>query len=132
MRLNRMMIRSSFVVFIVGWIAWFTLDKPRPGYGPLPHASENLLDNFQLAFNMIKAGQLEHAFVFIWHAHYIVLSLLVGALLAMLFASVSEHLGRRRMRRLMTPGRKGSRQTGEEHASSESLSARTGAGKPGE
>ena len=125
------MIRSSFVVFIIGWIAWFTLDKPRPEYGPLPHASENLLDNFQLAFNMIKAGHLEHAFVFIWHAHYIVLSLLVGALLAMLFASVSEHLGRRRMRRLMMPGRKAGRQTGEKNAAPESPSTPARTDEPG-
>ena len=99
------MLRSSFVVFIVGWIAWFALDKPAPGYGPFPRASENLLDNFQLAFNMLKAGQWEYAFVFIWHAHYIVLSLLAGALLAMLFASASEHLGRRRTRKHVLPGR---------------------------
>jgi hypothetical protein len=113
------MIRSSFVVFIIGWIAWFTLDKPRPEYGPLPHASENLLDNFQLAFNMIKAGHLEHA------------SLLVGALLAMLFASVSEHLGRRRMRRLMMPGRKAGRQTGGKNAEPESPSTPARTDEPG-
>ncbi|MDH3979377.1 MAG: hypothetical protein OEU91_02580 [Gammaproteobacteria bacterium] len=100
------MLRSVFIVFIAGWIAWFALDKPRPGPGSFPRASDRLLDNFQLAFDMLRAGQWEYAYTFIWNAHYLVLSLLAGALLAMLIGSVSDYLGRRRMRRLILPKRK--------------------------
>ena len=64
------MLRSTFIVFITGWVAWFALDKPRPGPAPLPRASDQLLDNFQLAFDMLQAGEWEYAFIFIWHAHY--------------------------------------------------------------
>lgn len=97
------MLRSAFIVFVAGWAGWFLLDKPYPLQRGFPHASENLLENFQLAFDMARAGYWIHAYIFIWHAHYIVLSLLLGALLAMLFSSLSGQLGRRRMRRLMLP-----------------------------
>jgi hypothetical protein len=98
------MLRSAFVVFICGWVAWFMLDKPAPVQFSFPERSDELLGNFQYAFDMLKAGYADFAFIFIWKQHYIVLSLLGGALFAMLAGSVSDYLGRRRMRKLVLPG----------------------------
>ena len=93
--------RSVFLVFIAGWIAWFWIDKPRT-----PPAGDNLVDNFQTAFNLLKAGSPENAFTYIWSAHYLILSLLGGMLVAVIWGSISDYLGRRRMRsRYMPPAR---------------------------
>jgi hypothetical protein len=80
------------------------LDKPGPVQFSFPERSDELLGNFQYAFDMLKAGYAEFAFIFIWKQHYIVLSLLGGALFAMLAGSVRDYLGRRRMRKLVLPG----------------------------
>jgi len=79
------------------------MDKPGPVQFSLPERSDELLGNFQHAFDMLKAGYADFAFIFIWKQHYIVLSLLGGALFAMLAGSVSDYLGRRRMRKLILP-----------------------------
>ena len=92
------MLRSSVIVFIAGWLAWFWIDKPR-----MPQAGDNLIDNFQNAFNILKAGNTELAFAYIWSAHYIILSLLGGMLVAVIYGSISDYLGRRRMRRHFMP-----------------------------
>ncbi|MDH3870762.1 MAG: hypothetical protein OEU44_00935 [Gammaproteobacteria bacterium] len=86
------MLRSAFVVFIAGWVAWFWLDKP-PARGRfrLPEASDSLLENFQRAFDILKAGQAELAFVYIWPAHYIILSLLGGAIIGLAWQSVARY-----------------------------------------
>jgi hypothetical protein len=99
------MLRSTVLVFIAGWIAWFWIDKPRTGAYRLPPASDDLVENFQRAFDILKAGQVEMAYVYIWNAHYLVLSLLGGALLAMLYSSVASHFSRRRLRNVMFPKR---------------------------
>jgi len=97
------MLRSTFLVFIAGWMVRFLIDKPPAGQLGLPKVSDSMLDNFQQAFDMLKAGHLDMAYVFIWDAHYLVLSLLGGLLVALLFGVVSEQLGRRRMRRNFLP-----------------------------
>ncbi|MEE9492295.1 MAG: hypothetical protein V3W04_02800 [Gammaproteobacteria bacterium] len=43
----------------------------------LPAVSENLLQNFQTAFDLLKAGYVKAAYVFIWRAHYLVLTLIL-------------------------------------------------------
>jgi hypothetical protein len=60
-------------------------------------------ENFQRAFNMLKAGHPDVAYVYIWDAHYILLSLIGGVLVAVIYGSVSDFLGRRRMRRHFRP-----------------------------
>jgi len=80
------------------------MDKPGPVQFSFPERDDELLGNFQYAFDMLKAGYADFAFIFIWQQHYIVLSLLGGALVAMLAGSVSDYLGRRRMRKLVLPG----------------------------
>ncbi len=86
------MLRSAVVVFIAGWTAWFWLDKP-PARGPfrLPEATDSLLVNFQQAFDILKAGQTGLAFVYIWPAHYIILSLLGGAIIGMAYQSIARY-----------------------------------------
>ena len=100
------MLRSTFIIFLAGWTLRFLIDKPPAGQLGLPKTSDSMLDNFQQSFNMLKAGHLDMAYVFIWDAHYILLSLLGGLLVALLFGAVSEQLGRRRMRRHFLPARK--------------------------
>ena len=100
------MLRSVFFVFLAGWTVRFLIDKPPAGQLGLPKTSDSMLDNFQQSFNMLKAGHLDMAYVFIWDAHYLLLSLLGGLLVALLFGAVSEQLGRRRMRRHFLPARK--------------------------
>ena len=101
------MLRSAFLVFLAGWAVRFLIDKPPAGQLGLPEVSDSMLENFQRSFDMLKAGHLDMAYVFIWDAHYLVLSLLGGLLAGLLFGMVSDHLGRRRMRRhFLPPARK--------------------------
>ena len=80
------------------------LDKPVAVQFSSAERSDDLLGNFQYAFDMLKAGYPWLGFIFIWKQHYIVLSLLGGAILAVAAGSVSDLLRRRRMRRLVLPG----------------------------
>jgi hypothetical protein len=97
------MLRSTFIVFIAGWLIWFSIDKPPVGQLGLPKPSDSITENFQRAFNMLKAGHPDVAFVYLWDAHYLLLSLLGGMLLAVVYGSVADFLGRRRMRRHFRP-----------------------------
>jgi hypothetical protein len=97
------MLRSSFLVFIAGWLAWFWIDKPDPQRLRLPPSGDSLVGDFQQGFDMLRAGYWDVAYVYLWDAHYLILSLLGGVLLAMLFGGVSNLLGRRRMRGLLFP-----------------------------
>lgn len=105
------MLRSSLLVFIAGWITWFWIDKPRAGPFRIPPPADSLGENFQRAFDILKAGQPELAFVYIWNAHYLILSLLGGALAAMTYSSLSGYLSRRRMRKRLWPARRVEKQT---------------------
>jgi len=101
------MLRSAFIVFLLGWVLWFWIDKPSPEQMRLPELSDSLVENFQVAFDMLKAGYPQVSFVYIWNAHYLLLSLLGGALAAVSYGVLSDYLSRRRMRRnFMPPPRK--------------------------
>ena len=97
------MLRSSFVVFLLGWVVWFLIDKPPAAQSRLPPVSDSLVENFQVAFDLLKSGYLDVAFVYIWNAHYLLLSLLGGAMLAVSYGVISDYLSRRRMRRNFMP-----------------------------
>ena len=97
------MLRSAFIVFIIGWVIWFWVDKPPGGQLGLPPASDSVIENFQRAFDILKAGHPDMAFVYIWNAHYLVLSLLGGILLALAYSGISGHLSRQRMRKHFVP-----------------------------
>jgi hypothetical protein len=65
------MLRNAFIVFLLGWVTWFWIDKPPPEQQHLPEVSDSLVENFQVAFDMVKAGYPKVAFVYIWNAHYL-------------------------------------------------------------
>ena len=69
----------------------------------LPEVSDSLVENFQVAFDMLKSGYPKVSFVYIWNAHYLLLSLLGGALAAVTYGVLSDYLSRRRMRRNFMP-----------------------------
>ena len=97
------MLRNAFIVFLLGWVSWFWIDKPPPDQQRLPEVSDSLVENFQAAFDILKAGYPEVAFVYIWNAHYLLLSIAGGVLLSVSIGAVSDALSRRRMRRLTMP-----------------------------
>ncbi len=93
------MLRGVIFVFLLGWSGWFLLDKSPAAVGRLP-PRQDISTNFQIAFDILKAGHLKPAFVFIWNAHYLLLSLFGGLLVSMGWQSVTGMLARRRRRRL--------------------------------
>jgi hypothetical protein len=99
-------------MFIIGWVLWFAINKHPVSLGVVvPAESGNMLHNFQLAFDMFKGGYLKASFVFLWKAHFIVLSLIVGLLSSIVFQSVSDRLRRRRLHEVMRPEIPGSDKT---------------------
>lgn len=91
-------------MFVIGWVLWFFIDKHPAALGTIvPGEFDNLLNNFQLAFDMLKAGYLKASYVFIWKAHYLVISLIAGLLSSILLQSVFNVLRRRKLRDLMWP-----------------------------
>ena len=97
-----MMLRASVLVFFAGWVLWFLVDKSGL---ILPHATESLLQDFQAAFDMLRAGYPLPAFLFAWQSHYLVLSLLGGLLLSMLYGALRDAFARRRLHKVMLPSR---------------------------
>lgn len=91
---------------MIGWALWFLIDKHPSSPGVVvPGELDALLDNFQLAFDMLAAGFLRASFVFIWKAHYIVLSIIAALLLSAIHGVLSNVLRRRNLRQLMWPKR---------------------------
>lgn len=95
--------RATVLVFLAGWVTWFLTDKAGL---VLPRESGSLLQDFQTGFDMLRAGFPVPAFVFTWHAHYLVLSLLGGLALSLLTGAITDAAGRRRLRSLMFPERR--------------------------
>ena len=105
------MFRAIVIAFIAGWALWFWIDKSPQSLGPLPPPQQEQLGaNFQIAVDLVKAQRYTAAYVYLWKAHYLVLSVAAGLLLSMIGGSVTRLLGRRRFARLYTPVRK--RRTG--------------------
>jgi hypothetical protein len=97
------MLRSTILVFIAGWVTWFWMDKgPGRRGAPMRGSGDDLLTDFQLAFNLLRHGGPEAAFSFIWPTHYIILSLLGGVLVSMAGAGVSRAIARARHRARMS------------------------------
>ncbi len=93
------MLKGIFLVFIAGWVAWFWIDKPPAGQFGLPPASDSLVENFQRSIDLLKAGYPDMAYLYIWHAHYLILSAVFGILVAVAFRTISDHLARKRLQR---------------------------------
>ncbi len=91
-------------MFVLGWVLWFLIDKHPASLGVvIPGELDTLLNNFQLAFDMLKAGYLKASFVFIWKAHYLVIAIIAGLLSSIIFQGVANMLRRRKLRDLMWP-----------------------------
>lgn len=97
------MFRAIVIVFLLGWSAWFLIDKSPASVGRLPEAQDEILQNFQTAFDILKDGYLKAAWVFIWPAHYLLLSILGGLLMSMGWDSITTMWSRKRLRRLYIP-----------------------------
>ncbi len=98
------MFNTSIIVFIGGWALWFFIDKRPSSLGiVVPDELDTMLDNFQLAFDILSAGFLRAAYVFIWKAHYIVVSIITALLISAIYTSVSGMIRRRRLHRVMWP-----------------------------
>lgn len=98
------MINHSIIMFVIGWVIWFAIDKHPASLGVVvPVELDTMIENFQLAFDMLKAGFLRASYIFIWKAHYIVLSILFGLLASIVFEMISNIIRRRNLRQLMWP-----------------------------
>ena len=105
------MFNFSIIVFVIGWILWFLIDKHPASLGVVvPGELDTLLDNFQLAFDMLADGFLRASYVFIWKAHYFVLSIITALLLSAIHGGFSNVLRRRNLRQLMWPNKSNSEQ----------------------
>jgi hypothetical protein len=98
------MFNFSIIIFITGWVLWFFIDKHPASLGVIvPAESDTMLANFQLAFDMLTAGYLRASYVFIWKAHYIVLSIIAALLISAVREATSNILRRRHLRQVMWP-----------------------------
>ena len=93
------MLRNSFIVFICGWIIWFWIEKPAAGFDLFLQTDDNILINFQRFFDLFKSGYLVQSYIYIWYAHYLVISLIVGIIMSLLYGFVSDYLSRRQTRK---------------------------------
>lgn len=100
------MFNSSIIVFVAGWAMWFFIDKHPAALGVVvPAELDSMLENFQLAFDLLTAGFLRASFVFIWKAHYIVLSIIAALLFSALYEGITRVIRRRHLRRMMWPNK---------------------------
>ena len=98
------MFNFSIIIFVTGWVLWFFIDKHPASLGvTVPAELDTMLANFQLAFDMLTAGYLRASYVFIWKAHYIVLSIFAALLISALREATSNILRRRHLRQVMWP-----------------------------
>jgi hypothetical protein len=94
-----------FLAFIGGWVIWFWIDKPPAAQFGLPPPGDSTVENFQRSFDLLKAGHPDLAYLYIWHAHYLILSVVFGILLAATFRTIADHLASRSRRRHYFPSR---------------------------
>lgn len=92
------MLRNSFIIFISGWVLWFWIDKPRTGLQQFLRTDDSMLVNFQRSFDLLKSGYFAQSYIYIWNAHYIVLSVIFGTILSVFYGFISAYLRRKRVR----------------------------------
>jgi hypothetical protein len=97
------MITGIFLVFIGGWLTWFWIDKPPAGQFGLPPPGNSVVEDFQRSIDLLKAGHPDVAYLYIWHAHYLILSVVFGVLVAVVFRTIADHLSRKSRRKLYYP-----------------------------
>jgi hypothetical protein len=100
------MLRGILIAFVAGWAIWFWIDKSPLALGPLPYPADGEIStNFQVAVDLLKQTRIKAAFVYLWKAHYLVLSVAFGLLIGALLGAVSRRLSRNRLIKLYLPGR---------------------------
>jgi hypothetical protein len=97
------MITGIFLVFICGWLAWFWIDKPPVGQFGLPPPGDSMVEDFQRSVDLLKTGHPDMAYLYVWHAHYLILSVVFGILVAVAFRTMADHLSRVSRRRRYYP-----------------------------
>jgi len=101
------MFRGAIITFVCGWLAWFWIDKNPAALGPVPWPSEGeVLQNFQVAIDLVKEARFKAAFVYLWKAHFILLSLGFGLVIGAGINAAARGLSRKRLLRLYLPDRK--------------------------
>lgn len=101
------MFKGTLTAFIGGWLIWFWIDKNPAMLGPVPMpADSDFVHNFQVAIDLIKQARFKAAFVYIWKAHFIVLSLAFGLVIGMGLNAVARTLSRNRLIKLYLPEKK--------------------------
>jgi hypothetical protein len=97
------MFTGIFLVFIGGWLTWFWIDKPPAGQFRMPPPGDSMVENFQRSIDLLKAGHPDMAYLYIWHAHYLVLSVVLGIMAAVVFRAIADYLSRQSRRRHYYP-----------------------------
>lgn len=101
------MFRGTLWAFILGWLLWFWIDKNPAALGPLPYPQDgDFQHNFQITVDLLRQARFKAAFIYVWKAHYLTLSLAFGLLLGMLGSSVARAWSRRRLIKLYVPDKK--------------------------
>ncbi len=93
------MLRNTFIIFLGGWFLWFWIDKPATGLESFLQNDGSLLSNFQYAFDLAKAGYFSQSYIFLWYAHYLVLSFIIGIISAYTYAAMRRHIVQRRRKK---------------------------------
>lgn len=100
------MLRGALVAFVCGWLLWFWIDKNPAALGPMPWPADGeVVQNFQTAVDLVKQARFKAAFIYLWKAHFIILSLLAGAVIGAGFNAVARNLSRKRLLKLYLPDR---------------------------
>ena len=120
------LVRTYLVVFIAGWALWLWLDKagpvqqapaqppfagmPAPGYPgypgfpagdgqrPLspPPGQGDLIKDFQYGVDLIKRGEYQQSFVFLWRREHWILAGVITALFMLLLPGIGRRISRLR------------------------------------
>jgi len=101
------MLRGFAIAFVAGWLLWFWIDKSPSEFSRLsqPRGGQYAAD-FQVAVDLVRTGRFTMAYVYIWKAHFVVLSAAVGLLIHVLFEAIARSLSRRRLIRLYVPNKR--------------------------
>lgn len=96
------MFNISIIIFILGWVLWFFIDKHPLSLGvQVPEEMNTMLDNFQIAFDMLAAGFIRAAYIFIWKAHYIIITIITALLVSAAYGGVTNVMRRRALHKVM-------------------------------
>lgn len=101
------MLRGFIIAFVAGWLLWFWVDKSSFEFARLPPArAGEYVANFQTAVDLVRSGHYAAAYVFIWNAHFLVLSAGLGLVISMLTGAAARAINRRKLIKLYVPDKK--------------------------